>query len=319
MSKEEILSEMLGDVSDEHDKRPGSFIYDALAPAAEQFAKTDEKITEAEEKFSIENLTGDELAQRVKERTGIVRREETYAAGNVTLTGTGTINTGDLFETEGGIQFRAIETKSIVASGSVSVEAVVPGISGNVPAGTITLFPVTLTGFTAVTNPEPTYDGFEAESDEDLLQRYYERIRTPATSGNKAHYLNWAKEVAGVGDARVIPLWNGDNTVKVIIIDSNRQPASPELVQDVQNYIDPNAGGLGDGAAPIGAYTTVVSATGISINVSVDIALSTGYELAQVEQNISAALINYLKLIAFKEALVSHAKICAAVLTSEGV
>ncbi|MGK5506723.1 baseplate J/gp47 family protein [Brevibacillus formosus] len=117
---------------------------------------------------------------------------------------------------------------------TVKVEAVVAGSSGNVPANSITLFPVTLAGFTAVTNPSPTSDGFDAESDEDLLKRYYQRIRTPATSGNKAHYKNWAMEVQGVGDVRIVPLWDGVNTVKVIIIDSDKKPASQAWRQSKQ-------------------------------------------------------------------------------------
>ncbi|WP_274363706.1 baseplate J/gp47 family protein [Paenibacillus thermotolerans] len=317
--KERILNEMLDSVPDTYDKRAGSPIYDSLAPPAEQFAKTDAKIEEVKKKLSIDELTGDELARRVKERTGIDRRAATNAVGEVMLTGTGPIQIGDLFETSNGIQFQATEVKNIVANGTVKIEALVAGPNGNVPAGTITLFPVTIAGFTAVSNPSPTTDGFAAESDADLLQRYYDRIRTPATSGNKSHYLNWAKEVGGVGAARVLPLWNGDNTVKVVIIDANRLPASVQLVEDVQDYIDPGAAGLGEGAAPIGAFVTVTSAAGLNINIVVSIVLSSGYTLEQADSNISAGLTAYLQGIAFVENVVSYAKIGAAILSSEGV
>lgn len=319
MPKEDILDEMLNDVPSTYDKRPGSFMYDSLAPAAGQLEKTDRSIQQAKDKMSIENLTGSELAQRIRERTGIRRREATQATGAVTVTGTGTIQIGDRFETVGGIQFEATETKDITSSGTVAIKALVAGSSGMVPSDTITLFPVTLAGFTAVTNPNPTQDGFDEESDIDLLQRYYEHIQTPATSGNRAHYLSWAKEVSGVGLAKVFPLWNGDNTVKVVIIDQNRQPASVELIQEVQDHIDPGVTGLGDGAAPIGAYTTVVSAGGVDINVSVTIILSAGYTQQQTTDNIRANLTQYLKDIAFVEDIVSYAKVGATVLNSEGV
>jgi len=318
-TKEEILSDMINSVSDKYDKRPGSFIYDALAPAAEQFERVDKDIDTVKSKLNIENLSGDELAQQIKERTGIERRPATKANGTVLLTGTGTINASDLFETEGGIQFQATETKSITNSGTVTIEAVIAGSSGNVPADTIKLFPVTLPGFTAVTNPEPTQDGFDAETDADLLQRYYEHIQSPSTSGNKAHYVAWAKEIPGVGLAKVFPLWNGNNTVKVLIIDSNRQPASPEFVSSVQEYLDPGVQGLGEGAAPIGAFVTVASATGLEINVSVNIVLSFGYTQTETEENIEASLTQYLYDIAFVENIVSYAKVGAAILASEGV
>lgn len=318
-SKDAILSDMLSSVSDEYDKRPGGFIFDALAPTAEQFEKVDTAIEVAKKKLDIRNLTGEELEQRIYERTGVERKAATHAVGSVTITGTGLVRIGDLFETAGGVQFRATEAKAIASSGTVSIEAVVAGASGNVPANTITLFPVTLAGFTAVNNQEQTQDGFDAESDEDLLQRYYERIRTPATSGNKAHYKNWAKEVPGVGDARVIPLWDGDNTVKVVIIDSDKKPASSAIVADVQEYIDPGLTGTGEGAAPLGAFATVVSAAGVNIDVSVTITLSTGYTQQQALDSISARLTQYLKDIAFVESIVSYAKVGATILESEGV
>ncbi len=319
MTKEEILAEMLSAVDDKYDKRPGSFIYDALAPAAEKFAKADNDIEEVKSKLSAENLSGDELAQWIKERSGIERREATKAIGAVTVTGTGIINEGDLFETEAGTQFQTTETKSITGSGDVDIEAVVAGSGGVVGAGTIILFPVTLAGFTAVTNSEATQDGFDAETDADLLQKYYEHIRTPSTSGNKAHYIAWAKEVSGVGPVKVFPLWDGNNTVKVVIINSDRQPASSELVEDVQEYIDPGIEGLGEGAAGIGAFVTVASAVALEINISVDIVLSSGFTQEQAEENIEDSLTQYLFDIAFVESIVSYARVGAAILNSEGI
>lgn len=317
--KKGILIELLDNVSDEYDKRPGGFIYDALAPVAGQFEIKDKAIDEVKDKLSIENLTGDELEQRVKERTGITRKVATYAIGNVTLTGNGTIQIDDVFETVGGTQFKSTETKDMFGTGTVSIKAVLAGSSGLVASGTITLFPVTLPGFTGVTNQDPTQDGFDAESDSDLLQRYYEQIQTPATSGNKAHYIGWSKEVPGVGLSKVFPLWNGNNTVKVVIIDLNRQPASLELVDTVQEYLDPNIQGLGEGAAPIGAFVTVQSATNLDINISVDIVLSPGFTQEETQENIEASITKYLFDIALIESIVSYAKTGATILSSDGV
>ena len=315
----EILQSMLENVPSVYDKSEGSFIYDALAPVAEQLAIMDGNITDAKAKMTVANLTGDELTLRVNDSTGIERKVATFATGVVTVTGTGTINMGDLFETPGGVQFKATEAKTISISGNINVSAVIAGLGGNVPSNSITLFPVTLSGFTAVNNANPTSDGFDQETDADLIIRYYERLRTPATSGNKNHYNNWAKEVPGVGLARVIPLWDGANTVKVVIIDSERQTASTELIASVQEYIDPEIAGLGEGTAPIGAHCTVVSATGIPINISATITKSSEYTLQTVTDNIEDSLVQYLKEIAFIESIVSYAKIGNAILGSEGV
>ncbi|SDZ19506.1 baseplate J/gp47 family protein [Tindallia californiensis] len=319
MSKKEILNRLLNDVNDKYDKRPGSFIYDALAPAAEQFNVKRNKIESVEEKLNIENLSGEELEQRVKQRSGIRRRLATHAIGKVTVTGTGTIHEGDLFETENGIQFESVETVEIVDSGEVNIQSTITGEQGEVPAESITLFPVTLSGFTNVINTEPTYDGFEKESDDDLLERYYEAIRRPATSGNRAHYAVWAKEIEGVGDVKVFPLWDGDNTVKVLIIDMNRHPASTELVETVQEHLDPGIQGLGDGTAPIGAFVTVESAKALEINIVVDVILSEGSTLAEAEQRAIESLESYLFDIAFKELFVSYARLGASILKTDGI
>lgn len=319
MRSKEIHNEILSEISNEYDKREGSFIYDVTMPPSQKLASLETSIEVVKEKLSIENLEGDELELRIKERTGVTRKKATYSIGQLSVNGNGTINKGDLFETDSGIRFEATETTQITTSGLVDIKCLLDGPIGNVPANQINKIPITLAGINSVTNPNSTHDGFSAESDADLLQRYYEKIQTPATSGNRHHYKAWAKEVEGVGDARVFPLWNGDNTVKVVIINSDRQPASPELVDTVQNYIDPGITGLGDGTAPLGAFCTVTSANGLNINVSFSVTKEDGYTDPQIIDVISINLTDYYKEIALKENSVSYARIGSIILNSDGV
>ena len=67
--------------------------------------------------------------------------------------------------------------------------------------------------------------------------------------------------VKGVGNCKILPLWNGPGTVKVLIIDSNGQTASRELIKNVADYIET--------VRPIGATVTVASPTPLAITVSV--------------------------------------------------
>lgn len=318
-TEEVIKQRMLDSINNDYDKREGSFIHDTVAPAALELEQAYQALDDVVDLMKIENLEGEALAQRVYERTGIQRKKATFATGTLDITGNGTINSGDLFSTENGIQFASTETKTINGSGTINIKAVVAGVSGNIPANQIKYMPVNISGITAVNNSTPTTGGYDEESDNELLQRYFERIRTPATSGNKAQYKNWAKEVTGVGDARVISLWNGDNTVKIIIIDSNKQPASNELVAAVQEYIDPGSTGLGDGVAPIGAKCTVVSATGKSINISFTAVKDPSYTDQQRQANVENNIKDYLKSIAFVDSTVSYAKIGALILDSPGI
>lgn len=318
MSAQQMLERMLARIPNNYPKHEGSFFHDVLASVANDLSIVDDEIEVGKSKISIDKLTGNELTERVRERSGLERKQATYATGQVTVTGTGTINIGDAFETQSGIRFIATETKVITNSGIVNVRAVTAGSSGNVVSNSIILFPVTLSGFIAVSNNSPTKDGFDAESDADLLERYYDKVRSPATSNNVSHFKSWANEVSGVGDARIFPTWNGVNTVKVVIINADKQPASQAIVNNVKAYIDPS-NGLGEGQASAGSVVTVESAKGVKINVTVDITLANGYDETVVQATIVNNLINLLSEIAFKESIVSYARVGSAILSTNGV
>ncbi|SKC59319.1 baseplate J/gp47 family protein [Maledivibacter halophilus] len=321
-NKETIHSRMLNNIVGKYDKTKGSFVYDVTKPAAIEFDSINQEIKTAKEKLSIENLKGDELEQRLYEKTGIERKPATKASGCVTIKGKAgaTINKGDMVASDT-LSFIIKESKTIDSSGQIvmPVECEDYGTVGNVPEGSIQYFPITIAGVTSVINNEDFTGGYEAEDDKALLERYYERIRTPATSGNKYHYRNWAKEVTGVGDVKIIPLWNGDNTVKIVIIDSNKEPASTELVEKVQTYIDPNKEGLGEGKAPIGAFCTVVSANGVDLNISFTAIKDTSVTDEERLQSVKNNIINYLREIAFKESTISYNRIASIILDSEGI
>ena len=317
-----IHERMMDNIDDSYDKTEGSFFYDATKPAAIEFENQNNKIQEVENKLLLENLQGTELAGRIEELSGVKRKEAAYASTIVTITGelNASINVGDLVATEI-VNFVITESKLIDESGEVEVTAICEEIGsiGNVPANTIKTFPVTLPGLNSVINFNSVTNGYDAETDSDLLERHLEKLRTPATSGNKYHYMNWAKEIAGVGDAKVFPLWNGNNTVKVLIVNQNKLVASQELIDEVQDYIDPGTTGLGDGEAPIGAFCTVESALGNEISISFtaikDIAVT---DLA-IQSNVEDNLKEYFKSIAFESLIVSYAIVGATILNSIGI
>lgn len=320
--EEQIKADMLGAISSTYDKSQNSFMHDAVAGTALELASLYMNLEFISEKLDVDNLEGEELDRHIYQRTGLKRKPATYATTQVTIRGEegAVIEQGDLVAS-GDINYEVIESKQIDAGGvvEVAVRATNVGSGANVPQGAIDTFPVAINGAISVTNQEAVTNGYDAESDQEYLARYYERIRTPATSGNRYHYMNWAKEVTGVGDAKVTPLWAGDNTVKITIIDSNKQPASADLVNNVQKHIDPNVSGLGEGVAPIGAFATVESAQGKPINLSFNLTLETGRDLDGVVNNIRNEVSNYLKEIAFVESVVSYARVGSSILGANGV
>ena len=80
--------------------------------------------------------------------------------------------------------------------------------------------------------------GLDEEDTEDFRDRLLFQLQRPATSGNADHYRQWAREVAGVGDALVLPLHQGPGTVKVLVVDEDRTPAKPALLDEVFAHIE---------------------------------------------------------------------------------
>ena len=208
------------------------------------------------------------------------------SVGELTITeGIANILVGDLFETESGIQFESIENKFVRTGDKLAIQAVIGGNDSNVCANSINRMPVTIQGLVSFTNEQPTHGGYNEETDDAFRDRYYELLRTPINGVNANTYVVRAKEVDGVMGARCIPIWNGINTVKVVIIGNDYKPADETLIKAVQDYIDPNKNGDGSGTAPIGAVTTVVGATAKTINVTIkDLKLASYADESTVKQ-----------------------------------
>ncbi|MFR4088299.1 MAG: baseplate J/gp47 family protein [Dysosmobacter sp.] len=150
-------------------------------------------------------------------------------------------------------------------------------------------------------------------------ERYLLRLQTPPTSGNQYHYRLWALEVTGVGGVQIYPLGHGDNTVDVVLIDVDGQPADGELVERVQTHIDPGSKGLGEGEAPIGAYCYVSGAEAVELTLSMTVQMLPDAAQETVTASVKAAVSDYLKSIAFTQNYVSYARINAAILEADGV
>ncbi|AIQ14619.1 baseplate J/gp47 family protein [Paenibacillus durus] len=313
---EAILERMLDRVPEELDKREGSIIYDALAPAAAELAQMYVELELNTNLFFADTATG-EFLERSIVWSGITRRPASpaeiqgafYADGGGGLD----IPLGSRFSLDQ-LNYTAAEKLS---PGNYRLTCETAGTAGNRNSGAllpIDYIPQLSRGETV----RLLIPGEDAEDDETLRQRYFDSARRPATSGNKAHYAEWALQIPGVGGARVFPLWNGPKTVKVTITDAEKKPASTLLVDQVQQYIDP-APGQGEGQAPVGAVVTAASVQGKTITVSAEVSLAPGYELQEVKERFQAALENYRKEKGFTATYISQSVIGALLLGTEGV
>lgn len=304
---EVIMARLLATVPDNLDKREGSFIYDALAPTALELVEAYIQMDLALQFGFAQTTYGKYLDYRGQEH-GVIRLPATKATGKVTILGQdGTeVPKGTLFSTQYGVQFKTVVSAIITDTATVNIEAIEAGENGNVPSGTITVMPVNILGITSVTNETPTVGGTEAEGDEAFLDRILDKVRLPATSGNVYQYKQWAKEVPGVGDAQVIPLWDGPGTVKVVLLDSNKKAPSQAIVDDVVNHIE--------GVRPIGASVTVQAVKEVPINISATLQLASYATLNEVKQLIIKGVTIYLESLAFKDPLVRYTRIAAVLL-----
>ena len=321
----EILKNMQDNMPEEYEnKTPGFLTYDLLKSVSLEVDKLISKVEGVEKKIDPQNMNIEELEIEAKTRRGIIRKKATNAKVILNVTGQGTINIGDLFSTKSNIQFQSLETKLIDTSGQIEAESTQIGSVGMVGIGTIIQFPITLQGINIVINNDPSYDGFDSESHESLLERYLDDVQNPITSNNIYHFEKWTREVAGVGKVKVFPTWNGNNSVKVVILDDNMLPASSELVTLTQEYIDPiesEKWGKGYGKSALGSYCTVISATQKLIDISATITKSSNYTLDNIKLDIENSITEYFKTVAFDEQLnyISHAKIVSLIVSIEGV
>lgn len=324
---EAILQRMLNALPADLDKSEGGFIYDALAPVVAELAQAAIWAQEVLRRGFAETTFGEYLTMRAAEH-GVIRRPAVKATGHVLFTGTpgtiipaGTQISTVSSETSPAIFFVTKNEAVIDESGTVTVEieAVEPGVNGNVAAGTIVMLSEPINGVTSVTNPTPTSGGMDEEDDATLLARFLQKVRLPGTSGNKADYINWALEVPGVGGMQVLPLWNGPGTVKIVLLGTDKKPASPQVVQAAIDYIAPNPA-MGEGKAPIGADVTIVPATPVEVNISATVTLTGTKTLQEMQEAFEKAIDDYLASLAFSsDPTVRYVLIGSILLDIEGV
>ena len=212
----------------------------------------------------------------------------TSARGIIKVTGTnGTfIPKGSEVLSQGELVFYTLNDTWIENEEAIiEVEASNVGVDFNIIANSIDKFAKKIDGVSSVTNEEEFKEGTDAETDEELRERFFEVIRRPATSGNIYHYEQWAKEIDGINQARVKPLWNGNGTVKVIV-SNNNSIVSEEIVAKCQEYINT--------VKPIGADVTVITPTSLDINITANIYIENGYDSVKAKLDFEENLKKYL-------------------------
>ena len=301
-----LIASALSNVPDTMDKRQGSIIYDALAPACYALAQFYQDVRNVYKDTYATSATGVDLDNRVAEQ-GIQRYSATYAIKKCYITDTlgnpMSVPVGARFSTQSDINpitysiIGVYEENGQGVPGYYQLQCEVAGSIGNEYAGTMTQI-TNIRGIGNITMTTVLVPARDEETDDELRERYFETINNKSYGGNISQYREQVNAIAGVGGVQVYPVWNGGGTVKVSIVDSQKNACTPEFISRVQNEVDPEnaAGGRGTGLglAPIGHNVTVSTPEYLPIEIKATISLMSGYELGHVTPSIKQAVDNYI-------------------------
>lgn len=289
---ETILQRMLDRIPATIDKREGSIIYDALAPAAAELAQAYIELDVILTETFADTSNGEFLARRAAER-GVNRKPATKAV----RLGLFTDSSEAAFDPPIGSRFSGDDLNYVVVEkitdGQFKLECETAGEVGNSYVGT--LLPIGyIPELATATLTDILVPGENEESDESLRERYFANLEGQAYGGNIADYKQKVKALPGVGGVKVYPVWNGGGTVKVVIIDSSYNTPSEALIDAVQTAVDPEGNqGEGLGLAPIGHVVTVAGVTEASVDIETNITFQSGYTWLDVQTEVEAVINEY--------------------------
>ena len=285
---EDILKRMLDRVPNSMDKREGSIIYDALAPAAVELQLMYIELDTIMNESFADTASREYLIRKANER-GITPEPAT----NAILKGVFTPATVDVLGkrfSHGEFNYIAIEK---ITDGEYKMQCEITGVDGNANFGQ--MIPIDyIEGLETAELTEILIPGEDEEDTEVFRKRYLESFELQAFGGNIADYKKKTNTINGVGGVKVTPTWNGGGTVKLTIINSEFKVPSDELIKVVQNEIDPiGHGGEGMGIAPIGHVVTVVGVNSNTMNINCNITYQSGWNWESAKNYILSAIDQY--------------------------
>ena len=286
---EVIKQRILDNINIDIDKREGSFTSNMVAPLVEELAKAYINMGDILSLGFIDDTFDTYLDKRVGE-FGVYRKAGTKAIGEVKVEGQDglTISNGDIVKAND-LYFTVLNDIELPNDNILYVEANEVGYKYNLLANTEFELVEKNDKITKLVNETEFTNGVDVESDEDLRKRFIKVVNNPSTSGNKAHYEEWALEVDGIGRAVVYPLHAGNGTVKVMVTGNDNKPVSEDIVTNCKLHIEE--------CMPIGVSLTVTTPTNLEVIISASIELKEGYVLEEVQEGFETAINEYLKSV----------------------
>lgn len=207
-----------------------------------------------------------------------------------------------------------IQTGQTEIQGVAEAESI--GKDYNVGAGTVTVAVTSLSGVEDITNEDwggKSYlvqEGSDQESDRAFRERAITKWDTLGVGGNRNAYYNWAVSVDGVKAAMVLddsPY--GPGTVGIVILGEAGQP-TPQLLQDVKDYITPRK--------PVTSVVEVTGAEITQVNLNLTVTRFANADETAVGTAVAQALQDYGDALQLGEKIVM-ARLYSTVMAVDGV
>nr|WP_250675799.1 baseplate J/gp47 family protein [Paeniclostridium ghonii]MCM0167930.1 baseplate J/gp47 family protein [Paeniclostridium ghonii] len=308
-SLDNIKVRMLDDLGTDLDKREGSFVNDMYAPISVELAKAYMEMDNVHSIMFVNNAYGEDLDNKANE-FGVFRKLGDRAKGTVKFKGIDNTLIPRNMEvfTDGGYKYITI-SQDYIKNGyaDIEVEADLVGEQYNIEANTKWQLPIDIY-VNELVNDNAFTNGLDIENDEEFRIRFFDVVRNPRTSGNANDYEFWCKEINGVSNAEVYPLWKGNGTVKVVVSGEGRKPISTETLQACISHIKQKH--------PIGANVTIVTTTLFDIAIETNITIEESYDTETVKKAVEASIRDYIHLCIGK---IYKNKLGAKILNVEGV
>lgn len=293
----EIMDRMLGRVPKDISRREGSLIWESLGPTSEEFELV-YKMLEALENNAYPLSADREHLLRHAELYGFSPNPATYAVlrAEIIMDENYSVELGYQFMLEN-IRYTVIEHEG---GNYFRIQCDTAGTIGNRTSGTL-LPAIYYPGFKSAKIVEVLIPGTDEEDTESFRQRYARSFNSKAYGGNEADYIeNFVLPIDGVGDCKILRCPRGAGTVDVIIITSIYTVPTEELIEKVQEEVEPKnkvtqeeveASGLG--LAPIGHDVVVRGVREKKIDIEVKLEYRDGYSWETVKDALKEEINDY--------------------------
>lgn len=278
------------------DTRQGSIYWDACMGSIIRTAMFIDRLSKVNDIISLWSCTGDVLDEKLKER-GLSRNPPVATPATYYVAFVGEAPELDSVMTCEDYFFilRKREDRYVIVSEDLGSEM------NNLVPGTEVIPEIDVDGLVSATLGELVVPAIDIEDDDSARERLIGRLSGPDENGNRSQFKTWCESVEGVGSARIIPLWDGPNTVLGVIVARSGGVPTAGVVDAVQKYVDPGADGMGEGVASIGPIFTAVAVEAVKIDISVSVMKKNEATYADIQESFEERLETYFREMALEE------------------